>query len=76
MRTFQSEARRLIREHVPGEPVSDRLGHALLWVLFASGNLRKRHGRGRGEPWRQRAFYGGTYGPRTTGYGKGVAIGN
>jgi len=61
MRTFQSEARRLIREYVPGEPVVDRLSEALWWVLFTRKQGRRR---GHGKPWRQRAFYGGAYGPR------------
>ena len=47
MRTFQSEACRLLRQYAPGEPVSESLG-ASLWVLFASGKLGTRRRRGRG----------------------------
>lgn len=38
-RTFQSEAKRLIRKCGLGEPTAAQLGHALVWVLFASGHL-------------------------------------
>jgi hypothetical protein len=66
MRTLQSEARRLIRQYGAGEPTVDRLGDALIWVLFTSGHLKKRRRRSHGsKAWQQRAFRGGTYGPRT-----------
>jgi hypothetical protein len=66
MRTLQSGARRLIRQYIPGDPPMDRLADALVWVLFTSGHLKKRRHRGHGsKTWRQRAIYGGTYGPRT-----------
>jgi len=69
MRTFQSEAKRLIREYAPGEPAVDRLSDALWWVLFTRKQGRRRR---RTQPWRQRAFYGGSYGPRTR---RGAATG-
>jgi hypothetical protein len=62
MRTFQSEAQRLLRECGMEEPAVDRLSHALYWLLFT----RPRHrNRGHHSRRRQRAFYGGTYAPRT-----------
>jgi hypothetical protein len=64
MRTFQSEARRLIRKYDPTAPPVDRLGEALWWVLFTRTQGRRR---GHGKPWRQRAVHGGTYGPRRRG---------
>jgi len=66
MRTFQSEAKRLIRQCTPGDPPVDRLADALLWALYTTGKLtrpRRRHRHG--KRWQQRAFYGGRYEPRT-----------
>jgi hypothetical protein len=66
MRTLQSEARRLIRQYGAGEPTVDRLGDALIWLLFTTGHLKGRRHRGHGsKPRRQWAFYGGHYEPRT-----------
>ncbi len=65
-RTLQSEARRVLAMHGPGEPIPDRLGHALYWLLFVSGKLTPRRPRRSGKAWnaRQRPFRGGSYGPR------------
>jgi hypothetical protein len=61
-RTFQSEVRRLIRERAPDATVDD-LGHAFWWIVFTT--KRRRH-RGHGSrAWKQRAFRGGHYEPRT-----------
>ena len=65
MRTFQSEARRMIRQDGMAEPAVDRLGDSLCWILFASGQLKRRR-RGHGnKAWHQRTFVGGTYEPPT-----------
>ena len=61
MQTLQSEAKRLIREHAPGDVAVARLSEALWWVLFTN----KRRLCGHGKPSRHRAFYAGTYGPGT-----------
>ena len=47
MRTFRSEARRLIPEYGAGKPAMDRLSEWLRWLLFASGNLKRRHRTGK-----------------------------
>ncbi len=66
MRTFQSEARRVLVTHGPGEPIPDRLGHSLYWLLFVSGTLTPRRPRRSGTQWngRQQPSRGGSYGPR------------
>jgi hypothetical protein len=65
MRTFKSEARRLIRQYVPGDPPADRLAQTLVWVLYANGDLKKRHRCPHGKrAWKQRVFRGGVYRPR------------
>jgi len=40
---FRSEVKRLVRHYVPGDPPADRLAQTLVWVLYANGDLKKRH---------------------------------
>lgn len=64
MRTFKAEVARVIAEYIPGEPPADRMAHALIWWLYASGGLKKRKRRRHVRPQLRGAFYGGRYQPR------------
>jgi hypothetical protein len=55
MRTRQSEARRLIRQHGMDEPAVEQLGNALTRILFVSRHLATRRRRGHGRARRQPA---------------------
>jgi len=65
VRTFASEAKRLIRECGLEEPTAAQPGDALTWVLFSTGHFKKRRHHRHGKPYRPRAFFDGTYEPRT-----------
>ncbi len=68
MRTFASEAKRVVKQAGLGEPQGDRLGELLCWTLFRMGEFRKCRRRSHGKrPWtgRQRAFRGARYEPHT-----------